>query len=331
MMALPLPETKSQEQLALEAYERRKKKKVTKESNTLLLIVALSMIISIILFIIGVLALIKAVTVDPLYWLDFFIFGIAIMVGPYGFYASAQYSKIKDIEKRLPEFLRDVAEAGRFGMILADAVVVASAGRYGRLTPEIKKMAAQINWGIPVTEALRLFSERVNTPMVNKTVAIIIKSNEAGGNVADVLALVSHNAKETLLSDEERAIAMSTYVAVVYISFFVFLVVIIVLTGNGSFLEKMEQAGTAVQAGLEKSGGAGAGGINMQISYIPQVALALVVSALAHAIGDGILAGVLQNGKIASGMRHSFIMLLVGYLVLRMLMKKSYLLGGIGI
>jgi len=32
-------------------------------------------------------------------------------------------------------------------MTLADAIVVASAGRYGELTPEIKKMAAQIGGG----------------------------------------------------------------------------------------------------------------------------------------------------------------------------------------
>jgi hypothetical protein len=33
-----------------------------------------------------------------------------------------------------------------------------------------------------------------------------------------------------------------------------------------------------------------------------------------HAFGDGILAGVLQDGKVANGLRHSFIMLLIGFL-----------------
>src|SRR5205809_7893433 len=37
-------------------------------------------------------------------------------------------------------FRSDVAEAGRFGMTLADAIVVSSSGRYGKLTPEIKKI-----------------------------------------------------------------------------------------------------------------------------------------------------------------------------------------------
>src|SRR5439155_888444 len=82
------------------------------------------------------------------------------------FYVAKLQREIKQVERRLPDFLRDVAEAGRFGMTLAEAIVVSSGGRYGKLTPEIKKMAAQITWGVPATEALRLFATRVKTPMV---------------------------------------------------------------------------------------------------------------------------------------------------------------------
>jgi len=137
---------------------------------------------------------------------------IAIMsfIGPYGFYVYGKQRTIKQIERRLPDFLRDVAEAGRFGMILAEAIVVSSSGRYGKLTPEIKKMAAQISWGVPATEALRLFSQRVKTPMVERIVSIIVKSSDAGGDVADVLTMVSHDTKEAQLTEEERRIAMST-------------------------------------------------------------------------------------------------------------------------
>src|SRR6266571_4390720 len=116
-------------------------------------------------------------------------------------------------------------------MTLAEAIVVSSGGRYGKLTPEIKKMAAQITWGVPATEALRLFADRVKTPMVGRVVAIIVKSSDAGGDVADVLTMVSHDTKENQLTEDERRIAMSTYIAVIYISFMVFLVTICILAG----------------------------------------------------------------------------------------------------
>jgi len=199
-------------------------------------------------------------------------------------------------------------------MTLAEAIVVASSGRYGKLTPEIKKMAAQISWGVPAAEALRLFSQRVDTPMVNRVVSIIVKSSDAGGDVADVLTMVSHDAKELQLTEDERKISMSTYIAVIYISFLVFLVTIWIL--NVTFLPKIRET----SASLAESGGLGGesplaedvGGTILSIQ------LAFFVAAAVHALGDGILAGVLDNGKVANGLRHSFIMLIIGLLVFQL-------------
>src|SRR4029077_3435002 len=100
--------------------------------------------------------------------LDFFVLGLTALIGPYGVVMSAKLRRIQKIEERLPDFLRDVAEAGRVGMTLPDAIVVASRGRYGLLTEEIKKMASQLEWGVPVATALQLFEERVPTPLVKR-------------------------------------------------------------------------------------------------------------------------------------------------------------------
>jgi flagellar protein FlaJ len=229
--------------------------------------------------------------------------------GPYGFYTTYKHKQVRNIEARLPDFLRDVAEAGRFGMTLAESIKVSSRGRYGPLTPEIQRMAAQIEWGVPAAEALRLFAERVNTPLVNRMISIIIKANDAGGNVADVLSMVAHDARESMLDQSERSLEMSTYTVVIYVAFAVFLATIFIL--NATFLPKMAEAGAQVSAGA-----AAAGITNMpatiKTDIIPQIQLIFVISVVIHAFGDGILAGVLQDGRIANGLRHSFIMLLIG-------------------
>ena len=255
-----------------------------------------------------------AVPLDPIDWV---IFAIMAFVAPYGFYMSAKEKRVRDIETRLPDFLRDVAEAGRFGMTLADAIVVASSGRYGRLTPEIKKMAAQIEWGVPASEAIRLFSERVKTPLVNRMSSIIMKANDAGGNVADVLSMVSRDAKETIRTEEERSVTMQTYVMVVYISFFVFIATIVIL--QGQFLPKMEEAGLQVSEQAAEAGIGEIPGVSIEVDIIDDIAFIFLLSVVVHAVGDGILAGVIQKGSIPIGMRHSFIMLLAGWLMLRVL------------
>ena len=45
-----------------------------------------------------------------------------------------------------------------------------------------------------------------------------------------------------------------------------------------------------------------------------------LASALVHGLGDGITAGMLENGQVANGLRHSFIMVFAAYLMLRVLM-----------
>ncbi|MGQ0796937.1 MAG: type II secretion system F family protein [Methanobacteriota archaeon] len=242
-------------------------------------------------------------------FLNWLVIAILTFIGPYGFFLASRNREIRQIERRLPDFLRDVAEAGRFGMTLADAIVVSSSGRYGKLTPEIKKMAAQISWGVPATEALRLFAQRVKTPMVQRVVAIIVKSSDAGGDVADVLTMVSHDTKENQLTQDERRIAMSTYVAVIYISFLVFLVTIWIL--NATFLPKMLEASGALAGGTTAV-------TSPLAENLPEVVynirIAFFIATIVHGLGDGILAGVLDNGKIPTGLRHSFIMLIIALL-----------------
>src|SRR2546428_10480213 len=113
-----------------------------------------------------------------LYWLGGATLGF---IGPHGFYVAKLQREGQQIERRLPDFLRDVAEAGRFGMTPAEAIVVSSSGRDGTLTPEIKKMAAQISWGVPPTEGLRPFSERGKTPETGRVGVVIVEASRAGG------------------------------------------------------------------------------------------------------------------------------------------------------
>jgi archaeal flagellar protein FlaJ len=243
--------------------------------------------------------------------IDFFVLGLLCIMAPYGFVATARLRRIAKIEERLPDFLRDVAEAGRFGMTLSDAIVVASTGRYGLLTDEIKRMAAQLEWGVPVATALRLFEERVPTPLVQRVVSIVTRANEAGGNVADVLSMVAHDTREAQLANQSRQISMLTYVTVIYIAFFVFIVTVYIMAAV--FLPQMITAGE----GVASSSLGSAGGVTLQFAFVPVLFLAFLVAVIVHAVGDGIMAGVLYNGRFAEGLQHATIMLAVGWIMMR--------------
>jgi archaeal flagellar protein FlaJ len=247
--------------------------------------------------------------------LDFVTFGLLAVMAPYGFLKSRQAARVEAIETRLPDFLRDVAEAGRFGMTLPDAIITASKGRYGLLTEEIKRMASQLEWGVPVSTALGLFEQRVPTPLVRRVVSIVTRANEAGGNVADVLTMVARNAREDQLNFEARKITMLTYVTVIYISFFVFLFTVLILAAD--FLPAMISAGESVSSSAVGSGAGAGSAVSLQFQFVPELFLAFLVAVIAHAVGDGIMAGILHNARISDGLRHATILLAVGWLMMR--------------
>ncbi len=276
-------------------------------------VIIISILLTIIFLLLGILSIVGKSIIPFLDPMDYFVAGITSLFLPYGIYYNNERRRIKKIEERLPDFLRDVAEAGRFGMTLSESIIVASTGKYGALTDEIKKMAAQIKMNVPVNDALESFKERVKSPLVERMVTIIIKANEAGGNVADVLNMVSHAALESQMVEKERNIEMQTYVFVMLIAFGVFLATILIL--SASFFPEMYQAGQAVSH--ISTGTAGAIMINYQL--IPQVKFLFVVATLINGLGDGILAGVLSQGKYEGGFSLGALLMLSGYIFLKAL------------
>lgn len=256
------------------------------------------------------------ISIGPALYIDFVVFAILIAVGPIGVMITMEQKRIAEIEKRLPDFLRDVAEAGRFGMTLSKAIVSSSKGEYGRLTPEIRRMASQISWGVSATEALVLFAKRVDTPLVHRVTGLVIKAAAAGGNIADVLTMSSVDTKESQTLFQERTTTMSTYMMVIYIAFFVFLVTVLIL--NTTFLPRMEEV--TKSSGLSDVDTSNApGAVSISAESIPKIRELYLYAALVHAVGDGILAGVITNGKVANGLKHSFIMVLAAWIVLRVI------------
>ena len=240
--------------------------------------------------------------------IDFAIFAILSSIGPFGFYEASRYRKMNLIEERFPEFLRDLAESRKAGMTMARAVEMAARGDYGYLTPYIRKMAVQISWGLPFSEALKRFGDAINTPLIQRTITMVVKASEAGGKVADVIEAAAKNVREIKILQAERRTEMKMYLMIIYVSFFVFLFVIMAL--SSMFLPKLYEAAQSA-GGLVGGGGAGLSLEEYKFIYIS--------TALSQAIGSGVVAGALSEGKMLAGLRHGTIMVIVTYIVFKLL------------
>lgn len=260
-----------------------------------------------------ILILLKVLDYPARMIIDLLVFALISAVTPISIYETHRSNRVQAIEEELPNFLRDIAECSRAGMTLVDAIRTASYGNYGLLTPEIKKMANQLSWGIFVNDVLTQFAERVGTPLVKRSVLLTIEASRSGGNIADVLTAVSKDAKEIKMLENERNINMNIYITVIYIAFFVFLAVISVLVT--SFLPAVTNISqTAPSAGQGT-------GMPITVGKIDPAAILNIyyIAVLVQGFGSGLVAGALSTGKVAQGFKHSLIMTIIAVFMFRVL------------
>jgi flagellar protein FlaJ len=255
----------------------------------------------------------------PAWWIHFLCLGILTGLGPYGFYMGAEQRRIRLLEERFPDFLRDVASSHKGGLPLPQSVAVAARGEYGPLTPEVRRMADQISWNVSFTEALERFSERVQTPLVQRAVSLILQADRSGGATTEVLLAAARDAREIKALEQERRLNMSLYSIVIYVTFLVFLFVTATLYAQ--FVPQLVASQKAAADQAASIGATNLGGISTAQIKIADFQLFYFTAALVQGIGDGIVAGLMGSGKVTYGLRHSFFMVLMSYVTFVFLLQ----------
>ena len=241
-------------------------------------------------------------------YIDYFVFAILSGTGLYGMYGSMYARRIQKIDGIFPDFVRDLAESRRAGMTFTKAILFSSKGEYGILTPEIKKISQQISWGGSVADALESFAQRVNTKSIRRTITLIIEASNSGGNVADVLDVAAKDAREIKMLEAERRTNMASYVIVIYVGVFVFLAIVLILCT--SFIPAM--VGGEGSQGMQGIMGGGNGASQKEISGT------FYLACLVQAFGSALVAGVFEDGRYTSSVKHIFIMVFSTWLMFKL-------------
>ena len=280
--------------------------RIYNKDKTVLILFSVSLCFSICLFLIGILTFIgiTGFSEEIISGFDFIVFGILSSIGPIGFYNHMKDKKRREIENQLPDFLREISSSTSSGMTVFDAIQSAAKGDRGRLSAELKKMDAQLSWGISVEDALENFAKRINTNSVKRMAITVNKALEIGGNTAAVFEAAAKEIDQAKRVEQQRKTEMSLYSMVIFISFFVFLAVILIIDKTifqAIFDLQPQMSGQSIS--------------NMQIAAIDQNLLKLTFSSfvLVQSVGGGLLGGFMMDGKLSSGVRFGFILVLVSF------------------
>lgn len=261
---------------------------------------------------IGIISGIVIIGMALLFWgtkFFFFIFWFGILTGaaPFVFTAIQETRVAREKEEMFLEFTRNLVESVKTGTPISKSIVNMKKKPFGVLSRHIEKLANQISLGIPLRTALEIFAEDVNNNTISKTITLIGQAERAGGDIGGILESV---AKAVTMSDKlkkERKAVISTLTVQGYIIFFVFMVIVLVM----QFYIIPMIAGIANVGGL---GEAGVTGGTESIAAI-DVSKAFLYLLLIQGFFSGLTIGKLAEGEIKSGIKHSFALVALSFLV----------------
>ncbi len=237
---------------------------------------------------------------------DHIIIALLIILIPYAIFYEIWSRKVLGIQALIPDFLERMSGINQVGLTIAQAIAIMVNTNLGLLSYEIRRIKRDMEWGANFTEALMRFEERVSTPSIARTVTLITKASEMSGQIHEVLSIASSDAKMSEVLKRERLSEMFIYTAIVYLSFFVFLFVVAVLTTQ--FLPVLAHISVK---GMPTSG-ALAG-----IGSVPVVTFGRLLyhACLIQALFSGLIAGQMGESSVAAGVKHSCVLLVISLVV----------------
>jgi flagellar protein FlaJ len=227
------------------------------------------------------------------------IIAFGIFISPIILLKYSEHKKVKELEEIFPIFLRDFVESVRSGMTIPQALKSLSSNDYKGLTPYVKKMAAQVDWGINVDKVLRNFAKESKSRLIGRIVSSVVETHRFGGNLADTLEALARTALEIERLRTERKLYLQSQMITGYVIFFVFLAVIIIM--QRFLIPSLSQPKSPFEEKYE----------DLTARYKLLFQNLIVIQGLFA----GLIVGKMSEGAVIAGIKHSLFMVCAGILV----------------
>ena len=196
-------------------------------------------------------------------------------------------------------------------------------------------MANQLSWGVAFGDVILLFADSVGTPLVKRAISLIAEANKAGGKISDILVTAANDSREIKFLEGERKRAISSYIAVIWVSYMVFLGVIVVLgkvfiPAIASSNSEGDGEGDDSAEGDDEEGESGGAELgNMTIRAIDPLFFLMVFyyGVTLQAVGNGVMAGLMATGRFSSGMKHAGMMIVLALFAFNFVVFSPDLIG----
>ena len=244
---------------------------------------------------------------------DFIILAIIVVIGiPTFLIIYREERRQARIDENLPYLLREISNAQRTGMSLPRAIQESAKRHYGPLTPELRKMSSKISWGIPFSQAMEDFQHAIDTPLAQRATVLILEAERSGGNLEEIFEATEKHVQTLLNLKKEREGSMKPYVWIVYASYIIFILVVVILFQTFFIPFGQANISTEQTAGMFL--------INIDLNVLEILFLHMLAI---QAFFSGLVAGKMSKMTIKAGLMHSVVLMFIGWFAFKILIQPD--------
>ena len=193
------------------------------------------------------------------------------------------------LEKILPEFIRDVAEGRKTGLSPEVAIERLGGRHYGVLSAHVKKMGAQLSWGVSLSTVVSTFTKSVSSWITKAIGVLLIEVVDVGGGTIRSFSDMAEFTRDINQMESERRAALRPFVFITYIAGIMVIIttfILVYLLASPSTL-------------------GGASSISVIPKPDPNTIDILLTTAVFDSFVIGIVAGKMGESGLSDGFKHA--------------------------
>jgi flagellar protein FlaJ len=203
------------------------------------------------------------------------------------------------MEAGVANFLRDLTEVRKTGLSPEKCIESLSKRDYGTFTKEIRKISAEISWGIPIKKVMMDFLHRTRSWMVQIVMFLLVETIDVGGGTIPMIESLARFNNLTQEVEKEKKMSVRPYVMMPYLASILLVATTVMMMGLTTGIAVPGAAAAPKDNGL------------MQTVFMSAV--------IFNSYLIGIVAGKISEESVGAGFKHASILVLISIIAAKLI------------
>ncbi len=212
-------------------------------------------------------------------------------------------SKVRNsMEQGVSSFLRDLTEVRKTGLSPEKCIENLSKRDYGAFSKEIRKISAEISWGIPIKKVMMDFLHRTHSWMVQIVMFLLVETIDVGGGTIAMIDSLARFNNLTQDVEKEKKMNVRPYIMMPYLASILLVATTVMMMSLTTGIGVDTSGATTTTT---------AGASMMQSVFMTAV--------IFNSYLIGIVAGKISEESVAAGFKHAAILVLISVIAAKLI------------